>query len=208
MANPTITADGSVAMVGAAQRILLTSPDRFTGDFFFEFSVSGNIPEAIGIYRTETPILPMSFLSNTPQFGFWRNSYDTNTNLLPFSSNAGTQPTYGTAFSAVDGDRLAIVRTGDVVRFYKNYTDVNTEPLWVSPHTPSGVYKVGIAYEGQFDAEDFNVIKARLRLSQLGFLYTAEAQTDDFGSTQASVTVAVAQESAIVGRGPATTATI
>lgn len=111
----------------------------------------------------------------------------------------GLAPDYQSGnLGAVTTARIRIALSGAQIRFYWDYTGAGSVPFYVSRY--ASVYPMFAILKASGVAQVRDVIVGvTLHRSTV---YTAADQVADWGSTQSSLTVRVAEVSAVVGRGP------
>lgn len=192
------TLAGSVGNGGSAEAY-----QRFnkTGGFF-EFTIKRGSPS--------TTIIPRIVWMVD---GFRRDlSLNISNTTLTVSAGVQVAGSYGS--SAVtgsipynDGDRLRIMLSGTEVRFYLNYSAIGSIPFYVSPLALQ--FPVTIeGFAGNLSGTPPEMQSAVIYNGEASTIYSASQQTEDFGSTQSSLSVRVYQVSAVVGRGFYTSGTI
>ena len=209
MANPSISADGSIAYGTDGHFSVFNIVSSVTGDFGFEFSIDASntgILQRIGLWPPE--VIPGT--GTVHSFGFARTPGSSNSSLFAQSSpNNVALGTVNVSFSGAANDRLSIVRRGSVIALYLNYISSLSEPLLTATADRDSYKLIAVQDWGLIGEVPTVVIKkARLFNNSVKYLYSAADQTTDFGSPQSSLVVRVSQVSPLVGRGAYSQATI
>lgn len=193
--------DGSIDFtIDSTQYAEYESSTQVEGDFHFEFRAPSFapycLPDFIGVMpATEGGI---HHYTTADSFFFTRTSFGTTTTVY-IEGDAGKPVTIAS------NDKLSIIRTGNTVRYYKNFVSSADEPLYTSSATPLPFpYKFGAWSFGSSLSTGTAAKKCRLRRPQaIVCQYTAEQQTRDFGSVQTlgNLRLRVFQMHPVVGRG-------
>jgi len=186
-----------------------TGMDSFAGDFVAEFVINADEPISYLGVLPAAHVSPVGIVNPFDQYKNAGYPYF----YCSFSGAVGGKRAWpmGNASYAVDiadGDRISIHRTGSVVRFYKNYAS-QAAPVPILETSFSASEALRLYFETTANTGNQGLDPSRIQYGKKrGYNYTANQQTEDFGSVQSSVKVRVYQESAVVGRGRYTEATL
>jgi len=160
-----------------------------------------SVQRIAGDVRVEFSIYDAGSGAVTPPLNFYLMSVNDNEGIPFFWHYASGLLSPEAAIPGVSfntGDRFMIELTGKEARYYKNYTGGASAPLYISPYAYLGSpYKV----RANIDVGPRGFATAMYQNPIGNATYTAVQQVQDFGSTQSSIKVKVAQISAIVGAG-------
>lgn len=199
--NVGISSAGVEFLNDGVNNAYIHTPDQtFAGDFIVEFVA----PPAFG---------PPTFGVMPARDGFYTGGGGPSSGEVQtrfpgrpyFSSVGGTSAVrpMGNAAYQVDwfvGDVISIHRTGDVVKFYKNF-HLTANPIPIFQMTYSGEEELKL-YAEFSPLNDTGLGPASIQYGRLDACpYPVNLQIEDFGSAQNPIKVRVMQESAIVGLG-------
>jgi len=207
LADVTIASDGSVSQnVDGGPTVVLNCKQKLTGDFFFEFTLN----LASSTHTMADIQFEEEASAGNGDHAMLHLTTSGDSGEMVFDILTGT---ISGSFVFADGDRIGMKGIGTSLAFHRNYTQ-GSSPIYVSPYalgfTPRTIRAFINGNSGVNVAESFkDMIRPTLqRFQQPAMLYSAIQQGVNFGSTQSAIAVRVYQVSAIVGRGPAATATI
>lgn len=195
--EPTVATDGSVTMNGLVST--LRSTQVFNGDFTFE----------LGSNPTDDPIPQQLYIqtaglestSGNKFFQFARPAGLGNSDCFISDIAANGSTLLNVSVDATGPVRLYIQRLGSDLRVFRGALVATTAPVMIAQQDWSGGLTVTVL--NQSDEHQDNILyQPRVAVPRSrSFLYSANMQTQDFGSPQSAITVKVYQESALTGAG-------
>jgi hypothetical protein len=200
LGDPTQDSEGSVYINNPIGGPLgaFVSEQVLTGDFIFEFGADAantDLPSFVIIQRQGAES------SLTPPIFYMARGVPGNANCA-FNdqvSNEAVDLTYPA--------RVYFIRTGNQLRAYIDYSSPSNPPVLIGAKEYSGPLTIQ-TYSTVANTTNV-LLRPRLSFTRArSFLYTANAQTDEFGSAQSSIKVRVYQESSIIGKGAFAEATL